>query len=303
MKRIETPRLSERSGVLLVMAAAAMWGTVGVAAKTIYAISVTNSLSIGFFRLALAVPILLVMGWATLGKRMWQVGRAELGLMLLMGSMTAIYQVCYYAAIAQTGVMLATLVTLCTAPLFVTAFSVWWTKERLTKLGWLALGCAIAGTGLLVTVRPEFTGNQSLTKGVSLALVSALVYAVVTLISRNLATRCHPLQAIAISFIFGAALLGLCAFATNIVITYSPLGWSLLFYLGLVPTAFAYGLFLTGMRHTPATVASTASLIEPLTATVLAWLIFGERFNRSSLFGALLLLSAMLLLYVNSRRR
>jgi DME family drug/metabolite transporter len=303
MKSIKAPRSGARDGVLLVMFAAATWGTVGVATKALYSMTVTNSLSIGFFRLALAIPGLFLLGWTTLGSRMFRVRQDDLRLMLLMGGMTAISQVCYYAAIVKTGVTLATLVTLCAAPVLVVSLTVWWAKEPLTGFVLLALSCASVGTGLLITVRPALTPNSSLTSGVLLALGSALCYAIVTLVSKNLAVHCHPLQSVAIGFTFGAILLFLCALSTGLVVRYSPFGWSLLFYLGLVPTALAYALFLTGMRHISAMVASTATLLEPLTATILAWLIFGEQLNRNSMLGAILLISAMLLLYVNSRRQ
>lgn len=301
MNTIATPRLGAQQGVLLVMLAAVTCGTVGVTTKTLYGMTATNSLSIGFFRLALATPVLFLFAWLSLGKRLFLIKRQDFGFMLLMGGLTAIYQVCYFAAIAQIGVTIATLVTLCAAPVMVAALATLWKKEPLPRLVLLALGCASMGTGLLITVRPTLTTQSALTSGVLLALSSALCYAIVTMISKHLAAHCHPLQSIAIGFTFGALLLLVCALATGFVVSYSPLGWSLLFYLGLVPTAFAYGLFLVGIRYTTATVASTATLLEPLTATMLAWLLFGERFKQNSLLGAGLLISAMLLLYVNSR--
>ncbi len=74
------------------------------------------------------------------------------------------------------------------------------------------------------------------------------------------------------------------------------MGWALLLYLGLVPSALVYGLFLTGMRSTPATVASVLTLVEPLTATILAVVFFGERLGTLGLLGGTLLLGAILVL-------
>jgi len=70
-----------------------------------------------------------------------------------------------------------------------------------------------------------------------------------------------------------------------------------------VPTALAYVLFLTGIRSITATVASIATLIEPLTSTVLAWLLFGEQLGPLGVFGAALLLGAIGLLYRGESRR
>ena len=74
------------------------------------------------------------------------------------------------------------------------------------------------------------------------------------------------------------------------------MSWGLLLYLGVVPTALAYLLFTIGMRTTVATVASLVTLIEPLTAAGLAWLLFDERLGPLALVGAALLLGAVFLL-------
>ena len=75
-------------------------------------------------------------------------------------------------------------------------------------------------------------------------------------------------------------------------------GWPLFLYLGLVPTALAYGLFTVGLRRIPATVAGITTLLEPLTAATLGVLLFGERLGVAGAVGALLLLAAIALLAV-----
>jgi DME family drug/metabolite transporter len=86
------------------MLAAVMWGTVGVTTKAIFGLVPTTPLSIGFWRLALAVPALWIGGWLALGPRMFQVARRDVALMMLMGSMMALYQLCYFASIERKGV-------------------------------------------------------------------------------------------------------------------------------------------------------------------------------------------------------
>jgi DME family drug/metabolite transporter len=177
-------------------------------------------------------------------------------------------------------------------------------RERLTGTVLLALGCALAGTAMLVWVGPTAEGGRRETlAGVLLALGSAFGYTVLTLCSRALAGRYHPLQPITIGFLAGALLLLPFALATGFVISYPAGGWALLLYLGLVPTALAYVLFLSGIRQITATVASIVTLVEPLTSTMLAWLLFGERLGPLGVFGAALLLGAIGLLYRGESRR
>jgi drug/metabolite transporter, DME family len=297
-------RAESRRGLLLIVLTAVLWGTVGTAVKFIYGLADTNPLSIGFFRLVFSAPALLAACWHLLGRRTFRIARRDLGLMLLMGAFMAFYQVCYFAAIARVGVAIAVLVTLCTAPVMVALLSALLLRERLTSAIVLALVCALAGTAMLIWVGPETGGERHDTlAGVLLALGSAFGYTMLTLCSRTLSGRYHALQPITIAFTAGALLLLPFALATGFVISYPAGGWALLLYLGLVPTALAYVLFLTGIRSVTATVASIATLIEPLTSTLLAWLLFGEQLGPLGVFGAALLLGAIGLLYRGESRR
>ncbi|HWQ11721.1 MAG TPA: DMT family transporter, partial [Roseiflexaceae bacterium] len=163
------------------------------------------------------------------------------------------------------------------------------------------LVCALAGAALLVGARPEGGLPGSALVGVLFALGSALGYAAVTVCGRLVAASAHPLQVNGIAFACGALLLLALALPTGLTAAYPPLGWGLLAYLGLVPTALAFGLFLVGMRTTAATEATIVTLLEPLTATLLAWLLFGERLGPQGLVGALLLAAAMAVLYRGAR--
>lgn len=293
-------------GLILILLAAIMWGTVGVATKYIYQVSGTNALSIGFFRLLIATPVLVAFCWFTLGRRAFQIARRDLFFMIILGGAMAQYQVCYFAAIARVGVAIAVLITLCTAPVMVALFSAVMLRERLSGPVWLALGAALLGTLLLILsgggTNVAIVPGQTLV-GVLLALASALGYSTIALCTRTLAGRYHPLQPITVGFAAGALMLLPFALASGLVVSYPLGGWLALLHLGLVPTALAYAFFFAGMRHTPATVATIATLIEPLTSTGLAWVLFGEQLGALSILGGLLLLGAIGLLYLASARR
>jgi DME family drug/metabolite transporter len=291
-------RAGSRRGLLLILLAALLWGTVGVATQGLYRLSTTNALSIGFFRLAIATPVLAMACWGVLGRRAWRIAPRDLGYMLLIGAATAGYQVSYFAAIARVGVAVSVLITLCTAPVLVALLSAILLRERIGSITLLALVCAIGGAVLLVLSTTSLGGEQRDTlAGVLLALLSAVGYALIAIFSRTVAARYHPLQPITVGFGAGALLLLPFALAGGLVAVYPVMGWLLLLHLGVLPTALAYGLFLAGLRHTSATVASVVTLIEPLTSTLLAWLLFGERLGMLGLVGGGLLFGAIGLLY------
>src|SRR5262245_44797378 len=97
------PRGDSR-GVLWLMLAGTLWGTVGVTTQTIAQLSSTNPLSLSFLRLAVAAPVLLLVGWRVLGSRMWIFSRRSLASMMLIGALMAIDQAFYFAAMAYTGI-------------------------------------------------------------------------------------------------------------------------------------------------------------------------------------------------------
>ena len=298
MSQLIKPDTPSRSGMGLILGAAISWGTVGITTQALYSLSSTNALSIGFFRLAIAALILLVACWWLLGRCIVRIRRGDALVMLLIGVLLALYQACYFAAISYCGVAVAALITLCTAPVIVTLASLTITRERVTATIAIALVCALGGTGLLVAARSTSGAINASLIGILLALAAACGYAGVILGGRRLARQYHPLHINAVAFAAGAVVLLCLALPTRLVISYHAQGWLLLLYLGSIPTALAYGLFMVGIRSTSATITSIVTLLEPLMSALLAWLFFGERLGAIGLLGAFLLLSAILLLAV-----
>ena len=116
--------------------------------------------------------------------------------------------------------------------------------------------------------------------------------------------RHAPLLSITVAVSIGAALLlSVAAVTIGVTVRYPWDVWALFLYLGLVPTALGYALFYRGVQHTTASEASVASLVEPLTSTLLALVIFGEQLGPLGLLGAALLIGAIVFLYRNGSSR
>ena len=103
MAAISVARSDARRGLLLIVLTAVLWGTVGVTTKSLYQLSDANALSIGFFRLLVSTPVLLLACWLTLGRGAFRIPARDLLGMMLIGVAMAFYQVCYFAAIARVG--------------------------------------------------------------------------------------------------------------------------------------------------------------------------------------------------------
>ena len=289
-------RLAGQGGILIILLAAILWGTVGVTTRAIFTLSETTALTVAFLRLALALPVLAGSAGAVLGRRSFSAKPRQLILMAAIGIMLATYQLCYFGAIQRIGVAVATLVTLCAAPVIVALISTTFLGERPTRRLVFAAGLAIAGTVMLISPGEGAAQSDQTVLGLLLALGSATGYALVAITSRAIAREAHPLTSMTVGFGVGSLLLLPALLLEGADFSFSPAAWALLLYLGIVPSALAYVLFTIGMRTTVATVASLVTLIEPLTAAALAWLLFDEQLGPLALVGAALLLGAVFLL-------
>ncbi len=284
-------------GIPAVALAAASWGSVGVAVDLLYRLQPTSPLSVGFWRLAVAAPALLLLSRYSAGPHFWRVQRRDWPALAVMGVASAAYQVCYFAAIARIGVAAAVLLNICSAPIIVAVLSSVWLGERITPKLLVVLLAALVGVGLLLGGSPQAASPAALLTGSLLALGAGLAYSLVALTGRQLAPRYHPVQPSALAFTLSALLLLPVAVANGLAWRFSPAGWGLLIYLGLVPTALGYAVYLRGLRTTPATVAAIVALVEPLVSTTLAILFLGERLSPIGATGGLLLLSSVVYLY------
>ena len=120
-------------------------------------------------------------------------------------------------------------------------------------------------------------------------------------IAKAALARTAPLPLAALTFAVAAVLLAP-ALATPGAGRQLTLGWLGLLYLGAVTTAGAYAVYMAGLRHVTAAAAGVASLLEPLTATLLGVMVFGELLGVAGWAGAVLLLGALVLLAQAERR-
>ena len=233
---------------MLVVLAAALWGTSGVATKSIYTLVDISPITVAAFRLALGAPLLLVAFRLTSGQRVSGRGATTSPGCCWPAPRSGMSQACYFAAISRVGVAIATLVTICTAPVLVCLFSAALLRERLTRAVVGSLACALIGTVLLIGVGRNDSGLQASAAlgGIALALAAAFGFAGFILVSRLLANRYHPLLSITIAVGIGAVLLlAVSAITTGITVSIPPAG------LGAVPLSRfgADGVGLCAVLH------------------------------------------------------
>ncbi|MFG1686776.1 DMT family transporter [Nonomuraea sp. NPDC049269] len=223
---------------------------------------------------------------------------------LVVGVGMAVYQTAYFGAIAQSGVAIATVVTMGATPVFTALGSRFLLREHLGRAALAALATALGGLFLLtgesaVSAEDGDVGGAR-PAGIALALVSAAGYAAVTLYSR----RHHddPQRTAMGGFAVAAVCLAPFALADGVLPEAGVTPVALLIYLGAVPTALAYALFFRALTALNATTVSIISLGEAVGAAVLGVVLFGERLAPLAWCGCALLLAAVVVLAVQAGR-
>jgi DME family drug/metabolite transporter len=288
------------------------WGTTGLTSTVLNRLSAVDALSVGFLRLLTASPALLLMAHMLAPGTLRPILRSRWRAVGMLGLSMACYNACFFAGIARTTVTAATLLAICSAPLFVAVLARLFLREALTRPVQFALAAGLIGTTLLVIGQAGSDGaaRESLFQlssenlvGYVLALAAGLAYATYAVVGRATSGDAPPASLAALSFTLAAVLLAPLALAHSLRLPTNLAGWLAVLYLGLVPTALAYPLYFIGLRAVPATVASIITLVEPLTATLLAALFLGERLTPAGLAGAVLLLGSLAILSIGKIAR
>ena len=172
---------------------------------------------------------------------------AHAPLLVMAGACMALYVLCWFLAIARIG----------------------------TALVVLQHGSASAE----VALRP-------LLEGVALSVASALLYAVFSVVSGGLSLALGAGPATTGLTLVAAATMGLAALYTPLVWPQDlpPEAW--LLYLGLVTAAIALLAFSWGAARLSPTALTVATLVEPLTAVLLAAWLLGEAMTGLQWLGA-----------------
>jgi len=279
------------TGLFYLITSGLLWGTGGLTGSLLSRVAGLSAMSVAACRLtaggALIVALLTVTG------RGWPAGRAAWTRIAVIGVLAALYQSCYFTAVALTSVALATLVTIGTAPVIVLGvYRV--TGRRSGRLAPVAACLALTGLGLLVGLPSGFSETAVLASA-GMAVLAAAGFAAVTLTGARPVPGLDELTVTGFGFTLGGLILmPLAAALGGLSFRLGPEAVGLLVALGLGPTAVAYTLYFRGLRTAAASTATLLTLLEPLTGAILAALVLGQRLSTTGMAGAAILAAAVL---------
>lgn len=287
--------MSPRLGLAQICLAGVLWGTGGLAVRVIRDAEPMSVVSISAWRMLIGAAFLLVVVAVArqagtlrdlVRRRPWHVAA--------VGVATAAYQALYFAGVVAVGVTVSTVVSLGLAPVIVTVVESVRRRSAPDRAHLLVLAAALVGL-VLVSVSAGSAGGPHPVLGVLASIGSGTAYALTTLVGHSLAGSTPPLSLATASTAIGAIALAPLALLTGPGTSAlgDPVVTGSLLYLGVLTMAIAYLLFYAGLRTAPGSSAVVATLLEPLTAAVLAAIVLDERLGAAGIVGGVLILAAV----------
>ncbi|MFC3338713.1 DMT family transporter [Paracandidimonas soli] len=252
-----------------------------------------SPIQILFLRAAIALPLVTMLVLSLGGRRALRT--QHIGVHLLRGAINVASASCFYLGLTLLPLAENTAIAFC-APLFVTAISVAFLGEKVSRGGWLAILVGFAG--VVVIVRPS-PGN--IQWAALLPLATAFGYAVMMVSAKRISAR----ESMLTTMFY--IVLGQLVFASlPLAAVWKPIDWSHLpGFIGIaVCSTMGLGLITQAFRMAPASIVAPFDYFGLISAGLLGWFFWNELPDAWFYVGALMIAaSGVYVALSNGRRR
>ena len=293
-------RTSSAVGSALIIAAGALWGTMGIFVRSLGAYGF-DSIQISALRLCAAALCFLFLLLARRGRG-FRLQLRDLPLFLGLGvGSVGLMTCCYFAAIRMMTMSEAAIL-LYTSPIWVVLMSALFFHEKVTRRKLLALTLAFAGCALVSGI-----GGGGLNPlGIVVGVGSGVAYGLYSILG-SVALRRYPPETVS-AYTFFIAALAVLAISRPVELvqkmaTANSLAGLILLTLatGAVTAFVPFLIYTIGLNRVQASHAAILATVEPLVATVLGILVYHEQLRTATLLGIACILGAILALNVGGK--
>lgn len=272
-----------------------IWGSVGIFGR----LSGLSGLGVAFARVSLGALVLLlllgvldrssILGLPDILRRNWKP-------LVGLGAALALNWAFLFTAFNYTTIANAVLVYYI-SPIIATLISWRFLGERISSWRWGLIGLAFSGL-LLIMWSHEISLSDRDFVGILFALTAAFFYALIPNFARFLRKIGGGLLTLIQLTIASVILLPFVA----ITDVGTPVWWAILL-LVLVHTVLALFLYMDGLREVEVNEAALLSYLDPMSAVIYAYIVFGEVPGARTVLGGALILLASALDILKSRAR
>lgn len=289
-------------GTLFILAGTAFWGLSATVAKLLFTqTSVIGPLVLVQMRMTFSCVILLaivlVFRRELLRVEVKDLYRfAMLGIMGMAGS-----NFTYYFAIRETSVATAILLQYL-APLLVLAYAALSGEEGISAFKIAAAVLSLVGCFFAVKGK-GFTLESKSTLGLVAGFGAAFCWAFSNVFFRHLVRRYNVWTILIYAFSFASLFWLLVNPPWRIAAAeYSPGTWGTFLVFAVVSILIPHSLYFNGLKYLPASQAIIIATFEPIVAIISAYFIVSEILTPLQIFGAVLVIAAIVLLQLTEER-
>ena len=258
-------------------------------------LSDTGPVAAAFWRLALAIPLLLF--FARRGRE----GRAQpsaavLAMIVVGGLFFAADLASWHYGIVRTKLANATLFG--NASSFIFALYGFVLLRALPR-GSQAIAIALAVIGAALLLGSSYELSPEHFRGDLFALLAGLLYTFYLISIDRARKTMAPMPVLALATVAGAG--PLLIFALLLGERVMPSDWTPLILLSLGSQVIGQGLLVYAVGHLSPVVVGIALLTQPALSALIGWLAYGERLSIADAAGALLICIALVLIRLPAR--
>ncbi|TWC38894.1 EamA domain-containing membrane protein RarD [Pseudomonas sp. SJZ079] len=258
--------MTERKALLAIHLGALLFGLSGIFGK----LALTTPLAIAAGRGLFAVLALALFAQLFKQTQRQPIGWRQLGLLAVGGLLLGSHWLSFFEAVKVSGVAIATL-GFASFPAFTVLLEGLLFRER-TRPSEFAM-VAVVTLGLIL-VTPNFDLASQATAGLLWAVLSGLLFALLSLLNRVSTRGIDPVQAALLQNL--TLLACFMPFAWPLFSDLRLLDWFWLAMLGVFCTGLAHSLFVASLRVLKARSAALIFALEPVYGIAFAWWLFNE---------------------------
>lgn len=274
---------STRTGVLLALAAAFMWGVSGAVAAD--AFGEVSPARVAEARALITTAVLVPVAW-------WRGllhPKGGLGWFFVLGANLALVNVTFYWALDLLGVGPGATIQFL-GPILVLVWMVVAEGRHVRPSAWAAAVVALFGV-FLVTGAWQLEGSDWI--GVGAGLASAVTFASYLVLGERLSHRFSIITLMTWGFVFASLIWvvvqPLWTFPTDL----SGKVWAQLLWVGLIGTTLPFFASFAALQRVASGIVGVIATTEPVFAAAAAWVLLSQQLSAIQIVGGLLVLAAV----------
>ncbi len=249
-----------------------------------------TAVTIAFWRMAGASTLL----WShSAFQKQQPLDRTRFPAIIVAGIFLALHFAFFYSAVKLTTIASATLFATL-APIFTLIYERFVLKHKLPMGALIGLWMAIAGA--VIVQGSEFAWGTEETTGNLYALASSVFMSVVLLIAQRVRSKTTNIMYTRWLYLFAALTLAIITISRGGDLIFHVADAKWLLGLIILPTLIGHNSMSYAVKYLRPTIVGSMPFGEPVLASILAWLFFGEMVGWNMIIGGTITLSGLVLL-------